>query len=835
MLGRDTIMSATMDWKDSTVSFPSIGTPMKSLTSDIVQGSARKPSTLHPHSVLNSTANLASSFANPLAPAVPSSVGPSSYKSVLSQMKKYSLPDASNTTWDGTYSIIPIPKELTISQEKQRYACTEALLESERAFRKVVQERNEAAAMLEDSDHHRFHASQDLLAIESTGLAELLKKQRERLSQLKTSFENADNQVVPGNRNITDEEAEFARRVRECNEAILCNRQINLCDKFSQIVQRSGNYAALQLWRAFSAMTSFQLSSDFDFTSEVRDSSGFRCHIVRSAKEYLERTCYESAASRFGPDNSTLRITDVVQAHTRSQLSKHRASLIFNGMRVEGLPVWPLIFYGLRMGAVDTATQFAEAGDETTKKFVRYLKDYGKNGGFLSASALNDVEILYKQTKGTDDTFQKAVYSVMSKMGTSENSEGVAFTVSDWLWMKLCQVTSSPKSFTYSKLTELVREKFGSETIDDAECFLVYTLTGQFELALERLFNNPKFRIHTVHMAITLKQSPVHLTADLDFVAMIKSYVRQFRRQSPETAIEYYFHLKDVPIFDTLKYGHNFRNMFELCVYKLARDTKETWKLFGQFDANDVDGRLRKGLIHKFVSDPEAVMTAVATEFEKDGRNVEAVRLLEIAEEKELMLKVILRTLASCLTSSLGNSEERKNLVNTSAIAVQRLQKMRGVKDSNLLSNVLLLLDLFTFFDLFDKKEYKKAVAVMNNLRVIPMDQASIAPALDMYKEHLVTETRRCIPECSLATMRALAGWYASEKDKSAGRRVFAGTTLEFSAMSPPESSFLLTNNPSQESFLLKFEALMKYAQLTPAPHFPDFLDKMFKLKDSVC
>ena len=52
------------------------------------------------------------------------------------------------------------------------------------------------------------------------------------------------------------------------------------------------------------------------------------------------------------------------------------------------------------------------------------------------------------------------------------------------------------------------------------------------------------------------------------------------------------------------------------------------------------------------------------------------------------------------------------------------------MKEMNLLSNVLLMLDLFTFFDLFDRKEYKKAVTVMQNLRVIPMDQAAILPAV---------------------------------------------------------------------------------------------------------
>ena len=84
--------------------------------------------------------------------------------------------------------------------------------------------------MLEDARYHRFHASQDLLAIEGTGLAELVKKQRDHLAQLKTAFENADNQITPGNRNVTDEEADFARVVNSSKTDInYC--QSNYADK----------------------------------------------------------------------------------------------------------------------------------------------------------------------------------------------------------------------------------------------------------------------------------------------------------------------------------------------------------------------------------------------------------------------------------------------------------------------------------------------------------------------------------------------------------------------------------------------------------------------------
>ena len=245
----------------------------------------------------------------------------------------------------------------------------------------------------------------------------------------------------------------------------------------------------------------------------------------------------------------------------------------------------------------------------------------------------------------------------------------MASTVSDWLWLKLSQVPLTPKGFTLPKLQELVREKFDTSS-DAAECFLVYLLTGQFEQAIEKLSDTEKYRTHAVHMAIVLRQNGLLIVYDeadadssggVDFVALIKSYVRPFRKQNTDVAVEYYYQLASFPVAGADLYDHKFRSVFELCLYKLARDTRNVaGKLFGEFEPGAEGGvHLRRGLVWKFMPDPEPLMVTVGKKFEAEGRLDEALGLLEVAGDSRRLLEALLRILSAVLVLSVESPVRR--------------------------------------------------------------------------------------------------------------------------------------------------------------------------------
>lgn len=463
-----------------------------------------------------------------------------------------------------------------------------------------------------------------------------------------------------------------------------------MVDEFSA-TQTTGNPSTVQLWKAFHHMTSGLTAGKktdneehypFQEILKHRNSAHFCEEIIKRGRNYLERITYEATLSRARSDSRTdLTLSEQVLAvihYTKSQLSRHKNIATASTTKLHGFPVWALIFYSLRLGALKTAADFANEGDNSTISFAAFLVDYYKNHGRLSLMKEKELQTMYSRQGAAlnEDVFKKASFAILSRSDPTENFASIIYTVSDWLWFKLAQAESSGKAFPLTFLQQLVREKFGGECGEEVETFLVHVLTGQFEDAIEKLFHNANLRSHAIHMTIALKNANLFLISSnvniseindascrrLDIVSLIKKYVREFRKQNPETAIEYYFHLSDIPARIVDVSEDTFENAFEFCVFELAMDTKNLSKLFGSMDV-DVRGTIRfsRGLVHKFFPQPERLMVAVAKKLEDNGQFEEAVILYETAKESKLSMDTLLRELCHVLNLS-ANDPIRKNV-----------------------------------------------------------------------------------------------------------------------------------------------------------------------------
>ena len=152
--------------------------------------------------------------------------------------------------------------------------------------------------------------------------------------------------------------------------------------------------------------------------------------------------------------------------------------------------------------------------EEEAREFARYLVEYERNGGSLLASSQLELQTLYRSqatTSTNPDVYKKSLLAVLSRSETELDLGSVTNSVSDWLWIKLAQTepavsSNSSQVLTLAALQQTIRAKFPSQKTSDEEAFLAFILTGQFELAIERLFLNVKLRFNAVAMAICLKQ-----------------------------------------------------------------------------------------------------------------------------------------------------------------------------------------------------------------------------------------------------------------------------------------------------------------------------------------
>lgn len=348
-------------------------------------------------------------------------------------------------------------------------------------------------------------------------------------------------------------------QLRDCNEEILCSRGLNLniAERFRVAVEALHDKTASQLWRTFTAVLHLNpermsLAAD---VLRYRLSAKFSQELVPGARSFLEQTAYLIAEERLKSPvverNDLTGSSNPVVPYTRVQLSQSRLKLDTSGTKLHGLPIWALIFYAVRLGSLKSAIAFCGQGDEFTKDFVRYITEYGRNNGSLMATSQQELRTAYRGQSTSsvpEDIYKRAVFGVLSRAEPEQDFGGITHSVGDWLWMKLAQTDNGTHSenFSLSTLQQIVRSRFPEGRTDDMEASLAFILTGQFEVAVDRLFQNSKFRSHAVHMSLALKHLNLLLLSYepgsgsvlisktplpvLDFATVIRAYTNDFRK-----------------------------------------------------------------------------------------------------------------------------------------------------------------------------------------------------------------------------------------------------------------------------------------------------------------
>ncbi|OQV23918.1 putative Nuclear pore complex protein Nup93 [Hypsibius exemplaris] len=773
------------------------------------------------------------------------------------------------------------PESVKDFLDKKRQEARGALIESEASV--CIQAKRREAYLTPDIEWEKFkeNAVSQYLGAGSGGMLALLRSQKQQ-----RSLDVSGSQL--GDRQLTKEELLFIQTLRDCNDEILTTHSAvsNLLERFSAIFTTlSTDKAVRELWNAFSAVVGHARSDARAVTTQdqvaaFRSSESFNKLLIAGARSYLELSAYTVAEEQVrnpvrdvsnelssNAASSGGESTNVVVAYARAQLSKSRLSLgeSTSGTRLHGVPVWALIYSAIRLGALRTAVTFCSQGDESTRDFARYITEYQRNNGALLASSLHELQTTYRNqnpASGNSDLYKQAVMAIISRAEPEQDFGGIIHSVHDWLWTKLAQTdtsASSPSSssidLTLQKLQHTVRSRFPAKQTDDCEAFLAFVLTGQFELAVERLFLNVKFRSHAAFMAIGLKQAKVLLISHetqlasvllkrdglffLDLASVVRIYADGFRRRHLEPALEVYFHLSETPAVKVSHYDHQFSNLFEFCVYKLAKDTGNYAELFGVADAPGtaaVAGLAvpRKGLVHRLLPDATRVVVALAQDLIQNGELVEGLELYETTKQMTAMFRVLLKVLADDVLFPT-TARQRQSLLNLATKYAERFQ-VAGGHDDVTVRNVYVMLDLLTFLNRVDNQEYRQALAIMRNINLIPLEQNAVGTAVAAYQADLLPEVRECIPFVTLQTMQALVSCYAAEKERILSSRIGAEVG------SPLRTANLLVSGVRLSDGLIKLQAtyrkqshaILDFGNKIPSQQLPNLMDLLIKLEGAL-
>lgn len=374
---------------------------------------------------------------------------------------------------------------------------------------------------------------------------------------------------------------------------------------------------------------------------------------------------------------------------------------------------------------------------------------------------------IHRQSK---DYFKQIVYNIVGKCDTGRSHNDIPrWSTEDWMWLKLNMVEVDSKPTEKPDKTVLLLSQFqatlrqyGIEHFKSAILyFQLLLLSLQFEHAIRFLDSNPQLNVEMMHFAVAmyyygmlrLPTVPTHQIfvedkngpALLNFVRLLKTYVRSFQQSDPDVALHYLCLIQDESARNT-------------AIKELILETEEFGVLVGQVE---LDGVRKKGFLDRFLERDKwtEIVKLAAQSCEENGRYEDAIKLYDIASMYDRVLLLLSKQLGRVLAMQ---GPERTKIVEMAqfvrtkharalADASKHLQFERDVSDENR-DAFLMLLGLVSFFDALWTGNVFKAVSEIEQLAFVPADKRDVDRCVLQFKT-LSESVRRNFAEILLALM----------------------------------------------------------------------------------
>ncbi|VDO09399.1 unnamed protein product [Rodentolepis nana] len=138
---------------------------------------------------------------------------------------------------------------------------------------------------------------------------------------------------------------------------------------------------------------------------------------------------------------------------------------------VDGKPVWPMIYYCLRCGALSDAVSVASDGANNLGDFVQTLTTYVNEGRNLPPRMLASVRKAYRRVvKSSRDPYKRLVFCLLGRCDLADAHTEVCQNIDDFLWLRLSQISTNEdvldrhddiETLTLGQLQNLLYETYG--------------------------------------------------------------------------------------------------------------------------------------------------------------------------------------------------------------------------------------------------------------------------------------------------------------------------------------------------------------------------------------
>ncbi|XP_076242702.1 nuclear pore complex protein Nup93 [Calliopsis andreniformis] len=456
---------------------------------------------------------------------------------------------------------------------------------------------------------------------------------------------------------------------------------------------------------------------------------------------------------------------------------------------VEDKPLWPLVYYCMRVGSYKAALQCLNQCNTEFPEFKVALEEACNDPEkHPSSYAESNLKLHYrKHVRSVTDPYKRVAYCALVPCEPDDLHTDVICTADDYLWLKLCQVRDQPDAenkLTLDYLQTTISEIYGESYYHAHEQPFVYFsmlfLTGQFEAAIEFLARGAGARHlpHAVHLAAAMHEhnllgvsqsvlAPL-ISVDpadkppakrLNFARLILLYVKRFDSTDPKECLHYLFLLR------SMKDPHD-RNMFAASAAEMVVDATPAVRtqLVGKIEKD----RWIPGVLDQFQINTEDVVNISADTLYKKGLLEDAVTMYDLAGNHEKVLSLMCTLLAQVVSQKSLPGSLRSRLQVTANEISTRYQNIEIQAPSELVSAFYTLKHLMVFFDQFHNEQYQSAVRTIAESNLLPFNVKDVDERVNALRR-VSPEVAGTLADVLLATMTILYRQYQKLRSMEPG------------------------------------------------------------------
>ena len=279
-----------------------------------------------------------------------------------------------------------------------------------------------------------------------------------------------DFNVLKGRSSLSAIEMTYARQIYVANEAVIQGQKPNYIDALTQVGLKNDDSSVKELWLLIQHLL-LDLPKTETNTKRLRHSSRFQMKLINNACSFLEER-YRDVIENFVYSNLQQAqlggipgLYNLVQSFLKLKIQQNTTG--FEDGLVNGIPVWPLVYYCLRCGDNDATQKAAEALPPQYSDFKLMLKEYlGSVHKKLHENNEAKIRLQYKRSiRSSVDPYKRAVFCIIGRCDSNDSHPEVIKKTEDYVWLKLNQLSFSEEenqeSIKLGDLQRLLLEEYG--------------------------------------------------------------------------------------------------------------------------------------------------------------------------------------------------------------------------------------------------------------------------------------------------------------------------------------------------------------------------------------